>query len=96
MSLRTKIASIVLTTTLGISGTALACDGMGPSTHAGLLMSIDAAHHTFTIRDAQSQKPITFSANNKIITGLKDANGSIMVNYTKSEKGSLKAVGVTF
>lgn len=96
MKLRIAITSVLFTSLLSVANITLACDGMGPSTHAGLLMSIDAAHHSFTIRDAQTQSPITFSANNDILSGLKDASGNIMVNYTEDKKGSLKAVGVTF
>jgi hypothetical protein len=61
----------------------------------GQLMSVNAADKTFTIRDAQSRGPITFVANNEIIEGLKEAKGSVMVNYEEDGE-TLKAVGVTF
>lgn len=96
MTKKNVIASTLLTASILVTGSALACDAAGPSTHMGQLMSIDAAKHTFTIRDAQSQGPITFSANEEIITGLKDAKGSIMVNYKEEDDGNLNAVGVTF
>lgn len=96
MKLRIAITSVLFTTLLGVTGTTLACDGMGPNTHVGLLTSVNAEKHTFTIRDAQSQNPITFSASDKILSGLKNASGNIMVNYTEKDKGNLKAVGVTF
>ena len=74
-----------------------ACDGAGPSTHVGMIHSVDAGSKTFTIIDAQTQKPIKFTANNEIIDGLKNAKGSIMVNYEEVNGNSnLKAVGVTF
>jgi len=92
---RISLAGILFATTLA-SGSVMACDGMGKSTHAGQIMSIDAAKHTFTIRDAQTQSPITFTANDEIMTGLQGASGSIMVNYTEEENGDLNAVGVTF
>lgn len=72
-----------------------ACDAAGPSTHIGNVLSVDAGNKTFTIQDAQSNSPITFAANNEILSGLKEAKGSIMVNYEESESG-LTAVGVTF
>lgn len=72
-----------------------ACESAGPDTHIGQLMSVDAKGKTFTIQDAQSRSPITFVANNEIIEGLKEANGSIMVNYKETED-QLTAVGVTF
>jgi len=74
-----------------------ACDGAGPSSHVGIINSVDAGGKTLTIIDAQTQKPIKFTANNEIIDGLKDAKGSVMVNYEKVDGSSnLKAVGVTF
>ncbi|HEY5602734.1 MAG TPA: hypothetical protein VIM41_06465 [Gammaproteobacteria bacterium] len=74
-----------------------ACDAAGPSTHIGTVKSVDASGKTFTIIDAQTRTPITFAANNEIIDGLKDATGSVMVNYEKVEgSDNLKAVGVTF
>jgi len=74
-----------------------ACDGAGPSTHVGIVHSVDAGSKSFTIIDAQTRKPIKFTANNQIIDGLKDAKGSVMVNYEKVDGSSdLKAVGVTF
>ena len=55
------ITSLFLATLFGAS-IVHACDSMGPSTHMGSLMSVDAAQHTFTIRDAQSRNPITLPA----------------------------------
>ena len=75
--------------------TVLACDGMGKSMHMGQLVSVDTAHKTFTITDAQSSSPITFSANDDILAGLKGYAGSVMVNYQEKDNG-LTAVGVTF
>ena len=96
MTKRTTFVITALFASLFISGATLACDAMGKSAHMGQLMSVDATQKTFTIRDAQSQSPITFTANNDILTGLKDASGSIMVNYEEKDGGSLNAVGVTF
>ena len=89
------ITSLFLATLFGAS-VAQACDSMGPSTHMGNLMSVDADKHTFTIRDAQSSSPITFVATQEIITGLKGFAGSLMVNYEETDEGGFKAVGVTF
>ena len=74
-----------------------ACDGAGPSTHVGTVQSVDSSTKTFTIIDAQTSMPIKFVANNEIIDGLKDAKGSVMVNFEEVDGSSdLKAVGVTF
>lgn len=93
---QTLLASTLVASSILASGSVLACDAMGPSAHMGQLMSVNAAQSTFTIRDAQSQSPITFTANDEIITGLKGASGSIMVKYEKEDDGNLNAVGVTF
>lgn len=77
------------------SASALACDAMGPGTHMGQLMSVDPTNHTFTIRDAQSGGPITFSANAEILDALKSHSGSVMVNYEENDDGN-KAIGVSF
>lgn len=85
----------VLSLSLLWGANSLACDAMGKATHMGQLVSIDAAHKTFTITDAQSRSPITFAANEDILAGLKGHAGSVMVNYQEKDK-VLTAVGVTF
>ena len=90
---KTLVAGILLCSPLVI----WACDGAGPSTHVGTVKSVDASSKTFTIIDAQTRMPITFVASNEIIDGLKDAKGSVMVNFEEVEGSSdLKALGVTF
>jgi len=90
------LSGVLLASAMFTSGAALACESMGPTTHMGQLMSVDATKHTFTIRDAESSSPITFIATQEIITGLKDFAGSLMVNYEENDDGGLNAVGVTF
>lgn len=96
MNKRIILTGALLLGALFGTSTAQACDAMGPSTHMGSLMSVDATKSTFTIRDAQSRNPITFSATQEIITGLKGFAGSLMVNYEENDGGGLDAVGVTF
>ncbi len=91
---KTTLSGLALAAAL-FSASALACDAMGPSTHMGQLMSIDPDKATFTIRDAQSGGPITFSADADVLKALKAHTGSVMVNYEEDETG-IKAVGVTF
>lgn len=78
------------------SQAAWACDAAGPNTHVGAILNVNAAEKTFTIRDAETQVPITFVANNEIIDGLKGATGNIMVNFEETDSSKLKAIGVTF
>jgi len=85
-----------LTGAMFASSSVSACDAMGPSTHMGQLLSVDSTKQTFTIRDAQSNNPITFDASEEIISGLKGFAGNLMVNYEENDAGGLNAVGVTF
>ena len=97
MARKILISSLFVSTLLLLPVLTWACDGAGPSTHIGTVQSVDASSKTFTIIDAQTRMPIKFMASNEIIDGLKDAKGSVMVNYEEMESGDgLKAVGVTF
>ncbi|MBL1276780.1 MAG: hypothetical protein COB30_011895 [Ectothiorhodospiraceae bacterium] len=96
MNKKIILTGALLLGTLFASSATLACDAMGPSTHMGQLVSVDADKQTFTIRDAQSSSPITFVATDEIITGLKGFAGSLMVNYEENDDGGFDAVGVTF
>lgn len=94
----TLTTTLLLAMLLGIllsSGTALACSNAGFSTHIGQLLNLDADKKTFSIRDAETRKVITFAANDEIITGLDGFAGNLMVNYQEDDVG-LTAVGVTF
>ncbi len=90
------IAKLALMSLLVIgSASAVACESMGPSAHVGQVTSIDSGKGTFTIMDAESRSPITFTASSDIISGLKDAKGMVKVNFEEQGK-NLNAVGVTF
>lgn len=95
MKIRSTLLGSILLGMFIAPGVTWACDAAGKNTHIGNLMNVNAQQNTFTIRDAQSRSPITFIANNEIIEGLKEASGSIMVNY-KEEGATLTATGVTF
>lgn len=92
----TKLKQLLATSALLLlASQAMACGPEKGMTHMGAVLSVDASGKTFTIRDAQTQAPITFLASNEILDGLKDAKGSVMVNY-EEDGDQLKAVGVTF
>ncbi len=95
MNRKIILSGAALAMALAASSTAWACDAAGKSTHIGSLMTVNAEQSSFTIQDAQSRSPITFTANSDIIESLKDAKGSIMVNF-KEEGDKLTATGVTF
>lgn len=95
--IKTYLTKILIILAMMLASASIwACDAAGPSAHIGNLMSVDEKKMTFTIRDAQSSAPITFvTENEKIIDSLKEAKGSILVNYEEDD-GTLTAVGVTF
>lgn len=91
---KTTLIGVALAATL-FSASTLACDAMGPSTHMGQLMSVDPANNSFTIRDAQSGGPITFSADADVLKALKAHSGNVKVDYEENDAGN-KAVDVSF
>jgi hypothetical protein len=95
MKLASIIKATVLSAVVALPMGALACEGMGPNVHVGNVVSIDAKKNTFTIKDAQSQSPVTFTASQDIINALHNMTGVVRVNYAKDDT-QLKAVGVTF
>lgn len=94
-SLKYTLMLTLLLGSLQFSNSILACDSAGPSTHIGQLLKLDTDNKTFSIRDAETRKVITFAANNEIISGLQGFSGNLMVNYQEGDKG-LTAIGVTF
>ena len=90
-----SILGLVLSLSVA-SGTALACGGANSGKHIGNVTSVDQSNKTFTIRDMESNRPMTFKANSEIMANIGGANGNVMVNYEEDAEGSLVAVGVTF
>jgi len=76
------------------SSVTLACSAMGPKTHVGNITEIDRDHHTLTIMDAETQKPITFSVDNKQLLALNSSAGQVIVRYRDGENGELIATSV--
>lgn len=70
-----KVQWLVLSTmVMFISSVAVAtwaCDAMGPNRHVGVVTNIDQKAGTFTIIDAQKRKPMTFTAQKKVLDELK-------------------------
>ena len=92
MSLKSIVAVALLSAPLAV----LACGGKDSKMHMGQVVNIDAKSNTFTIRDAETSRPVTFKANDDIMAGLKKANGTVEVKFEENSDGALKAVGVTF
>jgi hypothetical protein len=76
------------------TSTSFACSMMGPNTHVGTITSIDSKAQTFTIQDAETNKPITFNADNKIMLELAGINNhQVIVGYAEVD-GKLIAANV--
>lgn len=87
------IAAIVGALLAAGSTGAWACKAAGPDTHIGMLQSVDAQAKSFTIIDAETRGPITFSADEAILNSLQDVKGMIGVLHEKVG-GVLRALEV--
>ena len=88
--------AVVAAAALFASSAVFACGGEASGKHIGSMMQVNASKSTFTIRDAETNSPITFNADEDIMSEVKSAKGRIMVNYEEDDEGALTAVGVTF
>jgi hypothetical protein len=93
MKNRSLIVITILTVfLLGQVAMGWACKSAGPNTHVGGVTTIDAKAQTFTIKDAETDQPMTFSATDTILAGLK-VKERVVVGY-KEEKGKMVAIDV--
>jgi len=83
MKIKLSIAAMLIGG-LALSTPALACDAAGPNTHVGQVLSVDGNH--FTIRDAQTGGPISFTASQQLQGSLPAAGDSVTVKYSGDEK----------
>jgi len=74
---------------------AVACSVAGPNKHVGQVTAVNTKTKTFTIMDAETRKPIVFSASADILRDAGKAMGSVMVSYEQSE-GQLVAKDIHF
>ncbi len=71
-----------------------ACGGEESGKHIGNVLKVQQS--SFTIRDAETNRPITFNASTEVLNNIKSANGSVVVNYEENEDGALNAISVAF
>lgn len=81
-------------TSIVFSFGALACSVMGPTTHVGKILSFDLEKSTFTILDAETISPVTFSADDKIMQQIVEARGTAMVDFS-NDGVKLTATNIT-
>lgn len=86
MSVKSLIATSLCAAMITASGAAWSCDMAGPNTHIGLVSAVDRNAQTFTIIDAQTNAPITFSAPAHLIKAVQK-NQRVTVNYAKEGNG---------
>lgn len=82
-TIRRFILSVTLMLVMLVPVFGWACDATGPNRHVGVVTKIDQKTATFTIIDAQMQKPITFMATKEILSALK-LNNNFIVTFEKN------------
>ncbi len=91
------ISIIFLVVFFGFSATSVfACGGEASGKHIGSMLKVNADNSTFTIRDAETNSPITFNASKEIMAEVQKASGQVMVNYEENDEGALVATGIAF
>jgi len=91
---KTLAAYVIVSAAALAPATVLACSAAGPSTHVGNVLSVDADQGRFTIRDAETMEPLTFTASESILGTLKNSAGMVFVDY-EQDGDALKALNVT-
>jgi hypothetical protein len=77
---------------LSMTTSAMACKAAGKDKHVGIVMNIDQKTGTFTIKDAETENPMTFQATTEQLRELK-MKDQVMVSY-KEKDGKLVAVDI--
>lgn len=86
--------AMIFTAALALPGATFACGGPESQTHIGNVTSVDPNAKTFTIQDMESQKPITFAANDRILMNLSASNSKPVTVDFKEQEGKFIAVSV--
>ena len=77
---------------LSVTTSAMACKAAGKDKHMGVVMSIDQKTGTFTVKDAETQNPVTFQATAEQLKEVK-IKDQVMVSY-KEQDGKLVALDI--
>ncbi len=89
------LISSALAVFLGLAANGvMACGGEESGKHIGSVLKVNADNSTFTIRDAETNSPITFSASKDIMKEVGQASGRVVINYEEDDEGALVAVGI--
>ena len=91
--MRAMILLLALTGLVFISGSsASACEAAGPNTHVGAVTAIDPAGKTFTLKDAETTRPIVFLTTTEQLKGVK-VKDEVAVTYVAEGK-QLRATSI--
>lgn len=94
MNIKTLVAAVAVMGGLSaLPMAADACDMAGPNAHVGMIIQVDPQAHSFTIRDAQTQRPITFQATSDQVKQVSHASNQVLVKY-KKDGAKLVAVSI--
>ncbi|HEY5599424.1 MAG TPA: hypothetical protein VIK48_01925 [Candidatus Manganitrophaceae bacterium] len=80
---------------LGVSaffGSAGACSSMGSDKHMGVVKEIDARQGVLTIIDAETGKPIRFTAAERLLKGIKINDKAVVTFKTEGDRLVAKAL----
>ena len=75
---------------------AWACSSQGPNRHVGTVLEVDQDAKTFTLRDVETRKPITFRVDTAVMENLRKLapESYVIVEYRKVEDNGLIAISV--
>jgi len=83
MQIKLSMAAM-LVAGLALSTPAMACDAAGPNTHVGQVLNVDGNH--FTIRDAQTGGPISFTAGEHMKGSVPAPGDAVTIKYSGHAK----------
>jgi hypothetical protein len=89
----TTAAAGLLAAILMAPAASQACSALGPNKHVGTVIGLDAAAQTITVLDAQTRQPVTFLANEELLSQARNAKGQIIVDY-QAEGTQLRAISI--
>jgi hypothetical protein len=69
-----------------------ACEAAGANTHIGVVTVVDLPRRTFTLKDAETAKPIVFVATTEQLKGVK-VDDEIAVTYV-TDRNQLRATSI--
>ena len=86
------VVAFILFGMLSVTTSAMACKAAGKDKHVGMVTNIDKKTGTFTIKDAETDLPMTFQATDDQLRELK-MKDQVMVSY-KEKDGKLVALDI--